>query len=69
MEAVWGKRGALFDLKADVGEQKIVAAEHPDIVKQLVSLAQQAEQDIGNGNRPGKNARIEDAAPPGKETK
>jgi arylsulfatase A-like enzyme len=53
---------SLFDLEADVGESKNVAAEHPDVVKQLEAFGEQAREDLGDSltNRIGKNVR-----PPG----
>jgi arylsulfatase A-like enzyme len=54
---------SLFDLEADVGESKNVAAEHPDVVKQLEAIGERAREDLGDSltNRLGKNVR-----PPGK---
>jgi len=39
---------ALFDLDADPGETKDVAAEHPDVVKQLTQLADDFRRDLGD---------------------
>jgi arylsulfatase A-like enzyme len=50
---------ALFDLAADVGETKNVAAEHADVVARLQTLAEQAREDLGDSltKREGKNRR------------
>jgi arylsulfatase A len=50
---------ALFDLEADIGETKNVAAENPEVVKRLQALAEVARDDLGDGatNRVGKNVR------------
>ena len=50
---------SLFDLEADPGETKNVIAEHPDVVKRLQVLAEQAREDLGDTltNREGKNVR------------
>ena len=39
---------SLFDLDADPGESRNVAAAHPEVVKRLQSLASQARQDLGD---------------------
>jgi len=39
---------ALYDLHLDPGEQKNVAADHPEIVERLTAYAEQARQDIGD---------------------
>jgi arylsulfatase A len=39
---------ALYDLEADVGETKNVAAEHADVVAQLKALAEVARADLGD---------------------
>lgn len=39
---------SLFDLKADPGEQRNVAAEHPDVVKQLAALADPVRLELGD---------------------
>jgi len=54
---------ALFDLKKDVGEQHDVSAEHPDVVRRLLSLADEMREDLGDSAKKmtGKNRR-----PPGR---
>lgn len=47
----------LYNLKTDVGESNNVAADHPDIVKRLMDVAETARADLGDGKRPGKNTR------------
>ena len=56
---------SLYNMKEDVTEQHDVAAEHPDIVKRLEALAEQARDDLGDSltGRKGKNRR-----PPGRDT-
>lgn len=56
-------RLALYDLENDVGEQKDVAAEHPDVVERLKKLAEQAREELGDSatGRTGKGVR-----PPGR---
>ncbi len=53
----------LFDLETDVGEQRDVAAAHPDVVRRLLALAERARDDIGDYNRVGRNARFFDHGP------
>ncbi|HVW36068.1 MAG TPA: sulfatase, partial [Pirellulales bacterium] len=50
---------SLFDLESDVGETKIVAAEHPEVVARLQALAQRAREDLGDSaaKQTGKNVR------------
>jgi len=52
-------KAELYDLEADLGETTNVAAAHPDVVSQLSELAAKALEDIGEGNQPGKNARLD----------
>ena len=49
----------LFDLKADVGETRNVAEDHPRVVKRLQRLAEQARADLGDRltNREGPGIR------------
>jgi arylsulfatase A-like enzyme len=47
----------LYDLVADLGETNNLVAEHPDVVRRLTTLADQARADLGDLNRPGKNQR------------
>ncbi|MBN1509618.1 MAG: sulfatase [Sedimentisphaerales bacterium] len=39
---------ALFDLENDVGEQRNVASEHPDVVERLTQMAERMRQDLGD---------------------
>lgn len=52
---------ALFNLTDDPGEQNNVAAQHPDVVRQLTAYAESARADLGDGDRIGAGVR-----PPGK---
>lgn len=49
----------LYYLKGDVSESKNIAAEHPEIVKELLSLAETARDDLGDAltHRQGKGIR------------
>ncbi len=50
---------ALYDLETDVGEKTDRASEHPDVVRRLQALAEQARDDLGDSRtkRPGRNVR------------
>jgi hypothetical protein len=50
---------ALYDLAADIGESKNVAADHADVVARLQALAEAAREDLGDSltKRTGKNRR------------
>jgi arylsulfatase A-like enzyme len=48
---------SLFDMETDPSEQHDLAAAHPEIVKELSTLLEQCRQDMGDGNRKGKNVR------------
>jgi arylsulfatase A-like enzyme len=48
---------ALYDLEQDVGEERDVAAEHPDVVSRLRGLAEAARDDLGDGVFKGRNCR------------
>ena len=54
---------ALFDLENDLSETNDVAAQHPDVVTRLHTLAEKCREDLGDSatGREGKNVR-----PPGK---
>jgi len=47
----------LFDLDADIGEKKNVAAENPEVVKRLQALAGKAMADLGNEQKKGAGQR------------
>jgi arylsulfatase A-like enzyme len=47
----------LYDLVADLGETNNLVDAHPDVVRRLTLLADQARDDLGDLNRPGKNQR------------
>jgi len=47
----------LYDLENDISEKNDVSDKHPEIVQQLLKLAEQAREDIGDLDRKGKNAR------------
>ncbi len=57
------KQPMLFDLEADVGETKDVAAANPEVVAKLMKLIEKARKDIGDYNRMGENARFFDPEP------
>lgn len=48
---------ALFDVRHDLAEEHEVSREHPDVVRRLLALAEQARDDLGDVNREGKNQR------------
>jgi len=52
---------SLFNLKQDIGETKNLAAEHPNIVKKMQSMAELMREELGDKNRKGKGNR-----PPGR---
>ena len=47
----------LYDLDADIAEKNNIADKHPDVVKRLLALAEQAREDLGDVKRPGKHQR------------
>lgn len=57
-------RPALFHLTDDTGEKIDVAADHPEVVRRLLELAESARNDIGDHDRIGKNMRFFDPAEP-----
>ena len=48
---------ALYNLDTDIGEQNNLAAEHPEIVAQLLEKTEWAKRDIGHEQTRGVNAR------------
>ncbi len=56
-DAVRIERAQLYDLNADIGETTDVSSKHPEIVAQLMQLAEWARNDIGDHDRFGANAR------------
>ncbi len=57
----------LFNLVNDVGSERNVAADHPEVVGRLMTLAERARTDLGDRGRPGANQRppgvVEDPRP------
>ena len=53
----------LFDLHAEIAERTNVAEANPEVVRQLLALAEQARTDIGDHDRIGEGARFFDKAP------
>lgn len=49
--------GELYDLEADIGETRDVAAAHPNVVTDLKSRAETFRDDLGNGEREGRSVR------------
>ena len=47
----------LYDVRNDISETREVAAEHPDVVKRLMALAEKAREDLGDCDREGANQR------------
>jgi arylsulfatase A-like enzyme len=47
----------LYDLKADIGETTNLAEEHPEIVRRLSGLAEQARRELGDWKRKGQGQR------------
>ena len=54
----------LFDLEADIGEKKDVAAENGEVVERLMKLVEKARADLGDYNRVGAGARFYDGPAP-----
>jgi len=60
-DIVYIDKPVLYNLKNDIGEQTDLAAANPEIVKNLLKLAEKARASIGDYNRIGKEARFFDA--------
>ena len=54
----------LYDLEADVGEKRDLAARHPEVVAELRKLVERARRDLGDHDRVGEGARFFDGPPP-----
>ncbi|MFT5467696.1 MAG: arylsulfatase A-like enzyme [Verrucomicrobiales bacterium] len=54
----------LIDLETDLGETTNVAAAHPEVVQQLLALAEAMREDLGDHDRVGKNMRFFDPIDP-----
>ena len=54
------KEPFLVDLEADPGETTSIASDHPEVVKNLLRLAEEARADIGDYDRVGVNMRFFD---------
>lgn len=50
----------LYHLERDIGERHNVAGKHPDVVRRLMDLADQAKLDLGNLDQMGAGARVFD---------
>lgn len=48
---------SLFDLEADIGETTNIADKHPDVVKKLLALCEQARWDLGDNDIGGAGVR------------
>jgi arylsulfatase A-like enzyme len=48
---------ALYDLRRDIGETRECASEHPEVVRALLALAEDARRDLGDLGRPGSGQR------------
>ena len=55
--AAGSKVPLLFDVVSDIGSTKDLANRHPEVVERLMKLANQARQELGDRNQPGKNQR------------
>jgi arylsulfatase A len=47
----------LYDVRNDVSEEREVSAQHPDVVRRLLAMAERARNEIGDVDRPGKGQR------------
>ena len=54
---LFARGNRLYDLRADIGETKNVAATHPEVVRRLKALLASARRDLGDGAKAGKGCR------------
>jgi len=58
----------LFNVVTDISSEHNVADQHPEIVKELMALAEKGRADLGDSKRPGANQRkpgkIDNPVPP-----
>jgi len=54
----------LFDLEADIGEKRDVAAANPEVVDRMMKLVEKARADLGDHDRVGAGARFFDGPAP-----
>jgi hypothetical protein len=45
-------KASLYDLETDLGEQRNVAADHPDVVERLTKLAAEFDRNLRPDRRP-----------------
>jgi arylsulfatase len=57
------KEVELYDLVSDIAEKHNVAAAHPDVVKRLMDVVEEARCDLGDYDRVGRGARFFDPGP------
>lgn len=50
-------KGELYDVRADVHENREISAQHPEVVARLVELADRIRAEIGDGETPGTGQR------------
>lgn len=62
-----GRSGKLVNLKTDVKEKKDIAAKHPEVMKQMRALVEQAKQRLGNdadlGDEQRESATLDSSVP------
>ncbi len=57
LEGCAGADAELYDVRNDLGETQEVSARHPEVVEQLMALAEAAREDLGDWDREGANQR------------
>lgn len=57
------REARLYNLKTDISETTDLSDQHPDVVKDLLALAESVRDDIGDYDRIGKSARFFDPQP------